>query len=222
MDLDYRHEPMPAQWPGKPRPSAWRPRDRTPFKMAYFGTEALLERELRHLKAREVVIHLDVANPERDLRFDGKLRADARPTSARVLLSFKDEKGHRQFFPCDTFRSWQANLHAIAVTLERMRQVELYDVVWGGQQYVGFKRLPGAGGSTVVEPPAMSPEQAAEVVARFSEFPTRLIETEASVCKVAIAQARRRTHPDTGGNAEHAATVNEAATVLEAHHGRAL
>jgi hypothetical protein len=216
MALDYRHEPLPTKWPGKPRPAHYRARSRSPFKSTWWRTEELLERELRHLKAKEIVIHLDVANPARDLRFDGKLRADARPTSGRVVLSFRDDQGQRQYFPCDTFRDWQVNLHAIAITLERMRQVELYEVVWGGQQYVGFKRLPGAGGAS--EPAPLGPRDAAERIAQHSDFRAQLIFEEGAVAKIAIQQAQRRSHPDHGGTAAQFQAVQEAAEVLDKHH----
>jgi hypothetical protein len=214
--LAYRHEPLPAQWPGKKRPSFWRPKSRSPFKSTWWRTEDILRREIGHLGGTDVVIHIDIARPDRDIRFDGKLRADARPTSGRVILSFKDRDGSRQYYPCDTFRDWQVNLHAIAVTLERMRQVELYEVVWGGKQYEGFKRLPGAGGSA--EPAALGPRDAAEVIAQHSDFRAQLIFEEAAVAKVAVQQARRRSHPDSGGSTESFQRVEAAVAALAAHH----
>lgn len=214
--LAYRHEPMPGKWPGKQRPSDWRPKSRSPFKSTWWRTEDILRREIGHLGGTDVVIHIDIARPDRDIRFDGKLRADARPASGRVILSFKDRDGSRQYYPCDTFKDWQVNLHAIAVTLERMRQVELYDVVSGGKQYEGFKRLPGAGGSA--EPAPLGPRDAAEIIAEHSDFRAQLIFEEAAVAKVAVQQARRRSHPDSGGSTESFQRVETAVVALAAHH----
>ena len=215
MGLDYRHEPLPPQWPGKQRPSYHR-RKRAPFKQTWYRTEDILERELRHLRATAVIIHLDVAKPARDLRFDGKLRADARPQSPKVILSFKDKNGDRQMYPCDTFADWQANLHAIAVSLEALRKVERYEVVFGGKQYEGFKRLPGSAEST--EPEAMTPNAASDIIAAFSDLPARLIFEESAVAKVAIQQAMRRSHPDSGGNTESFQRVEAAARIINARH----
>lgn len=215
--LDYRHEPLPKQWPGKQRPDGWRPKGGTRFKAAWTTTLALLETELRHLKARECVLHLDITNPARDLRFDGKLKSDARPSSSRVLLAFKDAGGHRHYYPCDFFAAWTQNVHAIALTLERLRLSELYEVVSGGKQYVGFRQL-GAG-SAAPPPPKISVEDAALTIATHSDFEARLVEAEPSVARVAMQQARKRSHPDAGGNDKLSAIVNEAAAVLEEHHG---
>jgi len=48
--------------------------------------------------------------------------------------------------PCDSFRDWEANLRAIALSLEHLRAVDRYGVTTEEEeQYTGWLRLPAAG-----------------------------------------------------------------------------
>ena len=61
---------------------------RSPFGSNWSSTLDLLERELRFLQARQVVLQIDVT--ERDIRNDGMLRANAsadEPSRPRELWS---------------------------------------------------------------------------------------------------------------------------------------
>ena len=206
--LQYTITDLPAVWPGKKTTSP----KRAPFKTQWTRTMDLLERELKHLGARNVQIALDLPRGAAELRSDGMLRADARPKPA-VILSFIDRDGQRQAYPCDRFGWWQDNLYAIAVVLEDLRRAERYGVQ-SSLIRAGFKALPGSGGTTNTEQ-GMTARSAAEVLARYVAFHAGLILDESSVFQAAAASAKRKSHPDAGGSTEAFQEVGQACAVLE-------
>lgn len=200
-----------AQWPG--RETEFRPR--SPFKAGYQDTIQLLRSELGWLKAKDVVVQLDVA--ERDIRIDGQLRANVMVRGPRVVLALGSKFGPLTY-PCDQFYSWQENLRAIALALYALRAVDRYGVTRRGEQYTGWKQLPG--GPIEV---AMMPQQAAEFMA--SCCPERNGTTVRDIlqhpqCMAAwYRTAAFQTHPDrTGGNDENFKRLQEAKRVLDQHH----
>jgi len=103
----------------------------------------LLEREVRMLQGGEIVIGIGLH--ERDIRLDGRPRADARPPlHPGVEVSF-DSKYGRLSYATDVFHTWQDNLRAIALGLEALRKVDRYGVSKRGQQYAGFAQLSAGG-----------------------------------------------------------------------------
>jgi hypothetical protein len=214
--LTYKYSPLPATWPGKRRPTSF-VRKRSPFKMIWTKTEKLLERELTHLGAKDVVIAVDIRNPG-FFRQDGMLKADARPASPAVILAFTNRAGVRLQFPCDTYAFWQDNVHAIALSLEALRAVDRHEVTQGDAQYVGFKALPAGGGAPgAVE---MTEGRASEILAEYSDFPPHLIVQESSVARIAIRTAKSRSHPDAKGPAGAFEDVTAAAAVIARLHGQ--
>jgi hypothetical protein len=208
--LDYKYTSLPRQWPGKQRPPGFT-RKRSPFKIIWTNTEKMLAKEIEHLGGKDVTIAVDIRNPG-FFRADGMLRADARPMSPAVIISFTTREGVRLTFPCDTFAFWQDNVHAITLSLESLRRVDRYGVTQGDQQYVGFKAL-AAGG-----PRKMTVEEAAEVVAEFCPFPANLIASEPSVAIEGVKMARRKAHPDSGGSEDAFKRVQEASEIVEGFH----
>lgn len=98
-------------WPDPPT----RRRERSRFDSGYESTKALLERECRHLGAREVVIQLAV--PESDIRIDGTYpKANARIEHPGVIVSFESKHGPLRY-STDRFTHWLDNLRAIALGL---------------------------------------------------------------------------------------------------------
>lgn len=113
----------------------------TPFASSWSATEALLDKELRQLKARDVVLELDFL--EGQIRLDGRPKAMARAASPATRLAFDSVHGPLTY-ATDVFPTWQDNVRAIALGLEALRRVDRYGVVRRGEQYAGFKQL-GAG-----------------------------------------------------------------------------
>lgn len=134
-----------VRWPGALTPDYQR--RRSPFSADWRSTMHLLDRELRSLGARAIV--LQVAMEETDFRIDGLPRATARAKHPGVILSF-DTSGWpegsalngRLEFATDSFATWQENLRAIALGLEALRKVDRYGITRGDAQYAGFKALP--------------------------------------------------------------------------------
>jgi hypothetical protein len=146
----------------------------------------LLERELRALRAKNIVIQAAVT--DQDIRNDGWLRANARPEHPGVILTFDSRHGPLSY-PCDAFNDWQANVRAIALALEALRKVDRYGVTKRGEQYTGWKALPAAGRSS------------ADLKSRGHG----LIREHGSVREALFA-----THPDHGGSADDFQAVQAA------------
>jgi len=138
--IDCRFKPI-DKWPIKPTPEYRRQYSR--FKAGWAQTLDLLERELNQLKAKEINIEGFFAS--KDIRNDGWPKSSARPTQPGIILSFTTKQG-RMVMPCDSFRDWEANLRAIALSLEHLRAVDRYGVTTEEkEQYTGWLRLPAAG-----------------------------------------------------------------------------
>jgi hypothetical protein len=178
----------PALWPKGAKRTPEEKRQRGRFKAVWQSTLDLLDTELVMVGARDIEISIDC--PERDIRQDGWPKGDARVRSPGVVVRFTHPKAGELVYPCDTFRDWQDNLRAIALSLEALRAVDRYGVTKSGEQYAGFKALPASTSD------AMSPEQASAVIAKFSGISSEAIVGFADVADMAFDRARRRTHPD--------------------------
>lgn len=232
--MDWRVVPIET-WPGEQtaerqshrfrktvrRQSDWRGSYKTTVsEVDWSGTVALLERELEHLDAENILLQMAVT--DRDIRQDGWIRANARPEHPGVILTFDSRHGPLSY-PCDTFTDWQANVRGIAKSLEWLRGVDRYGVSKRGEQYTGWGRLPPAGGSTST----MTAEVAAKVVAEAGgdgmafEDDIELLLGYEDLCKKAYRKAAAHTHPDHGGSTRDFQLVQEAKRVLWAHHGMA-
>lgn len=107
MAFEYRFTPLPSTWPGKATPP-WQ-QQRARLKRTWSEVLRVLEREVAHLRGVRAELAVDV--DARHLRNDGQLRADARPRTPGVVVSFANRDGRLQF-PCDTFTFWQDNVDA--------------------------------------------------------------------------------------------------------------
>lgn len=218
--LNATFRPLRA-WPGPATPAHERG-SRFSFKASWSNTLDLLERELRQINARDVIIEIDV--DDRHIRNDGWPKQDARPRSPGVILSFHHPTAGALRYPCDGFVDWQHNLRAIALGLEALRKVDRYGITRRGEQYTGWKALPA---STL---PAMSTEQAARRVAATSFGPEaadsesvrKRVLSDRAYAREIIRVALARTHPDAGGSDEAFTLIGEAKRVLTAHHGGTL
>jgi hypothetical protein len=187
--IDCRFKPI-EKWPAKPTPEYRRQQSR--FKAGWSQTLDLLERELNHLKAKEINIEGFFA--PKDIRNDGWPKSSARPTQPGVILSFTTKQG-RMVMPCDSFRDWEANLRAIALSLEHLRAVDRYGVTTEEkEQYTGWLRLPAAGAS----------DEAAECARLLIQHACVGVDTarllgDRNVFDSVWREAVRRTHPDANG-----------------------
>jgi hypothetical protein len=226
-ELTYR--PLLTRWPKPETPSLER---RADGGWDFRGLQPWLDhlvRELDRLKVREALLEID-ADPVNFKKYGG-LFADAKVKSRRVMLTFDLPDIGPVVYACDSYRHWEDNLHAIGLTLERLRLVDGYGATTGHQQYQGFKRLPGAGESSVER--EMTPQEAAALVvsldptwAKFDAAVRRSIEDNvlaaADVAKSIILAAVKVTHPDAGGTAEAFAGVQRARAAIGKHHGAEL
>ena len=197
-------------WDKWPRSETPRHQRGFPFKSGYQDTLDKLDRELRHLGTREVVIQ--VRCKREAIRLNGQLRGDAVLEHPGVILSFKRQNKHPMSMACDACGHWQQNIRAIVLTLERLRLADLYGVTQSGEQYRGWEALPPPGAP---ELRAMTKDQAADLIAKWSAIPQDVMLADAHVLKAAIRIARVKAHPDKGGSAADAAEVSVAAELLE-------
>lgn len=144
------------------------------FKATYSQTLKELERELEAINARNIVLHVDVSAS--NLRLDGKLRADARPNSPAVLLTFNligGDPDDPMLVPCDQYTHWHDNLRAITKALEALRGVDRWGVTRHKQQYKGFARaVPPKPAPIVKASPAPSLFASREEAVRYLAFAT--------------------------------------------------
>lgn len=203
------------RWPGprtaKPTPS--------PFEASWRSTVELLDREVRHLRDgnEKAVLQLDVT--ESQLRNDGLPYANAKIRDRGVILTVPSKHGQLTY-PCDTFtgrgyrnrmEDWQHNLRAIALGLEALRKVQRYGIADAGQQYAGWKQLPGPGETGGVDPLRV-----------LEEWADRQIASTGAVAQVSDYEldglyrlARSAAHPDReGGSHEAFVAVQQAAQQL--------
>lgn len=178
-------------------------RKRSQFDATWTRTLQQLEKEIDHLGGRDVVIEVDVR--ERDIRVDGMLRAAARAESPAVVVAFDTRNHGPMLYRCDRYLSswsnrpgWQENIRAIALTLESLRAVDRYGATETGEQYAGFRALPGA----TTTPPSLTREGAiAFLIAVIPDGEARRSELVPDLPRL-FRIARREAHPDRHAGAQ--------------------
>lgn len=188
------------------------------FRASWSDTLDLLVRELAHLDGTQVVIQVDVTGGE--VRRDGMLRAGAKVGFPGVRLSFKSAHGpltyatdayEQQYY--SALQGWQANVRAIALSLEALRAVDRYGVSRRGEQYRGWTAISDRAAE-------MSQDQAAEFIAHWAADPDRFtaagILANPDVRDRALKFAARKVHPDVpGGDADAMARLSVARDLLK-------
>lgn len=205
------------EWPGKMR---FR-REIAPYSAPLKDTIKVLQRELRMLSAKKVV--LQIAIRERDLRLDGLPRSGAVAEHPGIILSFETADGPKMR-AFDRFTKWEYNLRALALNLEHLRLANLYGVEERNQQYRGWNALP-PGSSAGEETPIplvegeMTDIGAAMLLAAYSGMvKDYILDSKGTYLKAAQA-ATLAAHPDNGGSHEEMTQVNKARTILDRRHG---
>lgn len=205
-------------WPGALRPPAAR-RD-SPFAAAWPRTLTDLDREARHLGADRVVIRL--AYPPHAIRLDGSLRGDyARrlPSHPGVVVVLDTETHGSLSYSTDAFTEWRQNVRAIALGLDALRRVERYGIADRGEQYAGWKEL--GSGVALGRPAPLTLTEAAALLADAQGVAADLVLTSSEGARAAYRAALKLLHPDHGGSGdgERMARLQEAWTLVSAHHG---
>jgi hypothetical protein len=174
-------------------------RTESAFTTNWSAALQLLDRELQVLKARDVVLELDVR--EDQIRLDGGLRGGSRPASGRVRLAFDSKYGqlayatNRFWRPSGTRykmrEDYQHNVYAIAKGLEALRLVDRYGVT-SGQQYTGFKALPSG---TALPASHMTSDEAWAILGSFGDRTVAEQRADGDV-QAQYRRARAFAHPD--------------------------
>ena len=211
--IDLRFVPLDLKaFPGGARESAKR-RASTVFSSTYNRTLDRLEYELDKLGALDIVVQAGYSRG--DLRNDGWPLSKARPLHPAVVLAFRTKKNGEEYsFPCDTFTTFEHNLHAIAFTLEALRAVNRYGVTRGHEQYKGFAQL-----EAPPDTKRWTVDAAASWLAARHGVAREQILADPEYYREAYRAQARRLHPD----ASAAATddwnrLQDAKRLLDAHH----
>ena len=184
------------------------------FSTSYLATVAALGYEIAKLGGKNIVIQTSM--DESDIRLDGWPRANARkPSHPGVVVSFESRQGPLSF-ACDEFAEWRDNLRGIALTLERLRLVDLYGVTKSGEQYTGWKALPPQSQGEADEGPFPSRYAAAVWLARVSGIVINPMNPDESALLKAYRIVARRAHPDApGGDAAEFRRLQHAKEMLK-------
>ena len=183
-------------------------RARVQFRSTYSKTLKILEYELRKLGAADIVIEAGYA--PHNIRNDGQPKAGAPRLHPGVVLYFRTTDGDLRF-PCGTYQTFEANLHAIALTLTSLRAIDRYGATMGHQQYLGFKAI-------AAPEPKKTVDEAAADLEGWGATKTQIIENEEAY-RQAYRRCARNTHPDQNPGEqeawEHLQTIR---MILDAHH----
>lgn len=196
-------------WPGGMMTPSHR-RVPSPFTASWGTTVEILDRELRHLAARNPVLMVDV--PASDFRIDGDLRTNARRQSPAIIVAFGSKHGPLKY-ACDRFTKWEDNVRAVALGLEALRKVERYGIGSRGEQYTGWKALPPG----LAMGAKMDRDEAWRVLCDLGtgdEGYRRLDNPRREDIDDLYRMAAKLHHPDAGGDADLMARANEARNVL--------
>jgi len=183
-----------------------RDRRRSPFRATWSQTLRLLQREVRHLDGRAVMIAAGFR--EGDIRRDGWPRSDARvPPHPGVEVSFDSRHG-RLVYATDACTDWQDNVRSIALGLEALRAVDRYGVTRRGEQYAGWRELSSGSGLA-------SAESAWKILTDAAGEAT-IRSDETDDLEGLYRRAARATHPDSAtGSAERFVQVKAAYDFLK-------
>lgn len=158
------------------------------FSASWYNTMELLTDEIEKLGLRgSVAVRVDVQRG--DIRLDGMLRANARVGFPGVVVSFESKYGPLSY-ATDAYDSWQANVRAIALSLQALRAVDRYGVSKSGEQYVGWRALE----SGCTAPVFATADEAERWLRSIADLPNRSLSLK-ELLRIAV----RICHPDVNG-----------------------
>lgn len=175
------------------------------FKASWADTLEFLSAEISKVGGKEpVVLQVDVT--EGDIRLDGMLRANAKVGHPGVVVSFDSDFGPLRY-ATDAYEkdwshgmpSWQANIRAIALTLEALRAIDRWGVSKRGEQYTGWKALPSGGSVTFPSADEAARWMRHQVANLITVRPDDL---EKAPPRELYRMLARKMHPDAGGSAD--------------------
>lgn len=199
-----------GEWPGELTTR----REVSKFDSTLSSTMATLRRELFQLDAKNT--RLQVAIPASHFRLDGYPRATAKAEHPGIILTMDTNVGALSY-PCDTFTTWEDNLRAIALALEALRKVDRYGVTKRGQQYRGFLAIEGATAMPAGFATAHDAWAYVMRVATGAGTVIRIENADRGAITLALRTAKRKAHPDTGGDADAFQRVTLAEECLKEH-----
>jgi hypothetical protein len=209
--------PFEGPWP-RPLSVA---RKASPFKSNWASTFKLLKHELEKLNTTDAIIQTQ--HRESDISpTTGWPRMEASPAHPGVIVAADTKHGALKW-PCDDCRFWADNVRAIALTLERLRLADLYGVTRRGEQYLGWKMLPGpitAGGGGAVKP--MTMEAAARLIAKEgnSHAEWGAVMRNRDVFDRTYRLAAKKNHPDAAGSDVVWKQLQEASQLIGSLHNK--
>lgn len=159
---------------------------RSPFDSSWSATLELLERELKHLGAKNVIVEVDCLPGA--IRLDGQLYANARVNSPAIRLHFDSDQGHLSY-ETDAFLHWGDNVRAVALALEALRRVDRYGIGRGGEQYRGYLALEAGTGIALG---GMTSDDARDVLLKASRY----LAWDEVDAETIYRSARSTAHPD--------------------------
>lgn len=111
------------------------------FRSDWATTIRLMAAETEHLDAGLVVVEVDT--PLANLSRDRQQFREGQPRTPGVRVCF-DSKHGLQRHATGAFSTWRHNVHAVALSLQALRQIDRFGVS-NGAQYVGFRPALEAG-----------------------------------------------------------------------------
>lgn len=207
--IQLRFVPI-QQWPGEKT----KERQGSPFRSSYVQTLDLLESELIQLRAREIVLQAFIS--WNDLRNDGLPKSNAAFGDPGVILTFESKHGALSY-PCDRYADWQANLRAIALSLEALRAVNRYGVTRRAEQYQGWRQLAPASDQPFPDKEAAAIYLSGHAGGSTSAWREMLPTENAPLRQEAYRRAAAKLHPDKpGGSHDEFIKLQAALALLEA------
>ena len=182
---------IPVRFVPLPRPASL-PLMHSRFRAKWTDTFGLLQHELGHLDARDVIIEAGYGSNQ--IRNDGWPMASSKPNHPAVRISFNSH-GRSLAFPCYRYADAWDNVRAIALSLEALRAVDRYGVTREAEQYKGWAQLEAP------KPAAMEQQQAlAFMVEQAQRYYGSIVRWETpDEVRDLYRMLAKRLHPDVRG-----------------------
>lgn len=182
-------------------------RRHSPFKASWTRVLDDLEREMRHLGAKDIIIEAETTLDW--IRNDGWPYSSAKFSGPSIAISFTSKHGPMRF-ECGTYWDWQDNIRAVGLTLESLRAVDRYGATKTAEQYRGFSALP----ASIQGAEWLSVEDAMRFLCKVGDG--ELLSVLPKDLRQVYHFAAKKAHPDAGGSEQLMDKVNRARDFVEA------